>query len=292
MITRLILSLFFSISVIASSIWAQHDIDFYADVMVTAQEENHRHIAAEKFEELLIAELQADSSFATTSGWKGAPVLYAPDSSFRIVTWVVPQLETKSSGDAQVRGVVQKFGSEDIHVLSDKSEFERSNETSIFLPHRWLGAVYTEMYSIPNRDSLFLVLGRNPVDEYRMLHVLDVIDTRDSKLRFGHSLWQNRDSTLSVRKVYEVARGAQFRPKIHPEAKRIVIDHLRSVPYDQKSSTMVDVPDGTYIFYDWEGEKWIYNDRLFDDDQDRVIRNPRKRKEAAKRDLFGNPREE
>lgn|GEM_PF-897743 len=291
MINRLIFLFILFLSVQAGSILAQHDIDFYADVMVSAQERNHRYDAAVKFENLLLQQLKADSTFAIVRSWKGAPVLYAPDSSFRIVSWYVPKVNSKSEGAIQIRGVFQKKGGAELQILSDKSEFERSNETSIFPPHRWLGAVYTEMYSVPDRDSLFLVYGRNPIDPYRMLHLLEVIDVRDSRIRFGHALWQNKDSTLSVRKIFEVARGAQFQPKLHPEAKRIVVDHLRAVPYDQKGSVMVQVPDGTYIFYDWEEEKWIYHDRLFSDDKDRVIRNPKKRKEASKRDLFGNPRE-
>ncbi len=291
MIIRLILLWFLFVSVHAGSIFAQHEIDFYADVMVSAQKDIHRHLAAEKFENLLLKKWQSDSSFVSGHSWKGAPVLYGPDSSFRIVSWAVPQLESESKGAIQIRGVFQRKGETDLELLSDKSKFESSNETSIFSPHRWLGAVYTELHPVPNRDSLFLVYGRNPIDPYRMLHLLDVIDIRDSKIRFGHPLWQNKDSTLSARKIFEVARGAQFHPKFHPEAKRIVVDHLKAVPYDQSGSVMVQVPDGTYIFYDWEGEKWIYHDRLFNDDQDRVIRNPKKRQEASKRDLFGNPRE-
>lgn len=276
---------------ISSPVYGQHSLDFYADVVVSAANEKHKYEAAQEFERILSEQLKVDSLFKKKWGWRGIPVLYTPDSSLRMLSWGIPNPNSKDPGSVLVKAVLQFKGSQKLTFLVDKSDFERSNETSVLFPQRWLGAVYTHIYSIPQHDSLYLVYGQNPLDEYRMLHVLDVIDIRDSIIRFGHPLWQNKDSTRSVRKVYEVARGAQFRPKIHPESERIVVDHLRSVPYDQSTSVRVNVPDGTYIFYDWQGDKWIYNDRLFDDDQERVIRNPKKRKEAAQRDLFGNPKD-
>ena len=267
----------------------QHDAEFYADVMVTASNPRHQKEAGARFIELAIPILKSDSTFKESFDWLGVSVLYAPDTSFRIITFGVPSPESENS-TFWVNGYFQAFDSGDLIELSDKSSFERNNETGILYPHRWIGAVYSEIKHVPNTDSLFLVYGRNPMDSHKVLHVLDIIDFRNEKLKFGYPLWQNKDSTMSTRKIWEVASGAQFKPRIHPDGERIIVDHLSSVPYNQKSSIMVNVPDGTYVFYDWEDDKWIYNDRLFDDDQERVIRNPKKRKKEAKRDLFGNPK--
>jgi hypothetical protein len=205
------------------------------------------------------------------------------------VSWSCPNLEAQTQGSVKAYGIFQAFGTTKLVKLSDISEFEPENEVRILPAHRWFGAVYRSIYSIPGHDFLYLVFGENPLDAYRMLYVFDIVDVRDHQLQFGHPIFENQDSTISVRKIYEVARGANFTPQIHPQAERLVIDHLKTIPYNPNTSTMVNVPDGTYIFFDWEQGKYRYNDRLFSDDQDRVIRNPKIRKEAAKRDLFGNP---
>ncbi|NBC24673.1 MAG: hypothetical protein GVX78_03560 [Bacteroidetes bacterium] len=283
---------FFTISyflLVCMALKGQHDANFYADVMVTASNPQHQREAGDKFIELAIPIMKSDSTFTHRFRWLGASVLYAPDTSFRILSFRVPNLESESNSFSVI-GYFQAFGSGNLIELNDKSSYERNNETGILYPHRWVGAIYSDVKQVPNNDSLFLVYGRSPIDSHKMLHVLDIIDFRDQKLKFGYPLWQNKDSTMSVRKIWTVANGAQFTPYIHPNGERIVVDHLSSVPYNQKSSIMVNVPDGTYVFYDWEKDKWIYNDRLFDDDQERVIRNPKKRKKAAERDLFGNPK--
>jgi len=283
--------LFIITILIANPLRGQHDIDFYADVMISASDEENRVVAAKEFESLLIPKLKSDSLFNRVLGWKAAPILYPADSSFRIITWTVPSQNPEIEDGANIRGVIQYAGIKELQFLSDQSQFERSNETMVLPPHRWIGALYKDIYPLPNQDSLYLVYGINPYDTYRMLHILEVLDLRGGQIRFGYPAWENKDSTISVRKIYEVARGSSFDPQIHPKAERLVLDHLRNIPYNPGTAVRVNVPDGTYIFFDWGNGKYRYNDRLFSDEQDRVIRNPKLRKEAAKRDLFGNPRD-
>lgn len=255
--------------------------------MISAQDVDHKHLAEKAFKDLLLEELKNDTAFQREWEWAAIPVVYSPDSSFRFVSWWV---ESENPSENRVTGILQFRGDTSLTSFTNRALYESGNESTFLSPNRWIGAVYSEIYPVPEHDSVYMLYGRNILDEYRMLHVLEIFDLRDNSITLGLPLWKNKDGSKSYRKTWEVARGAQFPVSISSDAGRIIVDHLRPVPYNQDSRIMVNVPDGTYVFYEWKKDSWEYNDRLFDDDQDRVIRNPEKRKEAAKRDLFGNPR--
>ena len=277
----------FIIILVASRLEAQYDINFYADVMISAQDVDHKHLAERAFTELLVEELKSDTAFQREWNWAAIPVVYSPDSSFRFISWWV---ESENPSENRVTGLLQYRGDTTLTSFTNRALYEARNESTSLSPRRWIGAVYSQIYSVPELDSVYMLYGRNIVDEYQVLHVLEIFDFRNNSLSLGLPLWENEDGSKSYRKTWVVARGAQFPVTISSDASRIVVDHLRPVPYNQDKRVMVNVPDGTYVFYEWKKDRWEYNDRLFDDDQDRVIRNPENRKEAAGRDLFGNPR--
>jgi hypothetical protein len=257
LILFLLITLFCSTAVLAQS--PQEQLSFYADVLLHARESDHREMANKEFKKLLKDALKKDSLFRDSLPINSIPVLYTPDSSFRIVTW---QLYGEKSSD--LFGFIQKRSSTNLIELEDKSEYLMQQEFGVLYPDRWLGAVYTDIYALPGQDSVFLLRGINPVDQYSTLHVLELLVLDSTGIEFGKPIFQNNKEERVHRRIYEVASGANFQLEISEGLHRIISDHLTAVPYNRDSDVMVNVPDGTYEVLDWENGQWIFKERLFE----------------------------
>lgn len=259
-------------------------LSFYTDILLHAEKAEHRHFAHNEFSRLLLEKMGEDPEFRDSFDLLKIPMIYAPDSNLRIVSW-----QLVINDRPQTFGLVQFRGEEDIISLKDRSQHLASQEFGTLYPDRWLGAVYTAIHSIPGKDSLYLLRGFNRRDIYSTLHILEVLKLKDNAVEFGAPIFENANNEMVHRRIFDVANGASFNIAISDSLQRIVTDHLTAVPYNRNANVMVNVPDGTYEVLEWENGKWIYKERLFESQfQEVPMDSVPERKNN--RDIFGRPR--
>ena len=262
----------------------QDTLSFYADVLIHAEESSHRLYAHQMFDADIRKRMESDAQFKSTFDLGGIPILYNPDSSFRMVSWQV-QLNEKSI----TKAYFQYRGQDSVIAFKDKISQSAVNEYGTLPVSRWIGAVYTSLYKIPALDSVYLLKGFNHLGPYSTLQVMEILDLRGEEIQLGAPLFENAEKELVHRRLYEVANGSNFNLVISDSLNRIVSDHLVAVPYNRNESIMVNVPDGSYEVLEWNGEHWEYKERLFENRfQDLPLDSVPKKRET--RDLFGRPK--
>lgn len=259
-------------------------LSFYADILLHAERAEHRHFAHNEFSRLLQEKMSEDPEFRDSFDLLKIPMIYAPDSNLRIVSW-----QLIIDGKPQTFGLLQLKEKENIISLDDRSQHLASQEFGTLYPDRWLGAVYTDIHSIPGQDSLYLLRGFNHRDIYSTLHVLEVLKLNESSVEFGAPLFENANNEMVHRRIFDVANGASFNIAISDSLQRIVTDHLTAVPYNRNANVMVNVPDGTYEVLEWENGKWIYKQRLYET-QFQEVPMDRVPESTGNRDIFGRPK--
>jgi hypothetical protein len=198
---------------------------------------------------------------------KGIGKVYAPDSSFRIITW---QLAFDDYYCRQ-RGAIQfrtPDGSLKLVPLRDYSEFAEDPMDSIRNKDTWIGAVYYNIIQTKHN-------GKN----YYTLFGFDQHSVRSNKKWIEVLTFDNRNLPVFGGKYFSfekdsVKRAAQFRYSIEykkeasttvnfdPELNMILIDHLVSES-DEPELAYTFIPDGDYEGFKWENGKWIHIDKVF-----------------------------
>jgi hypothetical protein len=198
---------------------------------------------------------------------KGIGKVYAPDSSFRIITW---QLAFDDYYCRQ-RGAIQfrtPDGSLKLVPLRDYSEFAEDPMDSIRNKDTWIGAVYYNIiqtkHNGKNYYTLFGFDQHSVRSNKKWIEVL-TFDSRNMPVFGGKYFSFEKDS---------VKRAAQFRYSIEykkeasttvnfdPELNMILIDHLVSES-DEPELAYTFIPDGDYEGFKWENGKWIHIDKVF-----------------------------
>ena len=259
---------------------AQFDLHFYADVLVNAEQFEHRQLAQDSLvinirkylkKNLMLPQLLAPFGF-----------VMSPDSTFQILSW---QLMDEGAAE-RTFGLVYKIEDSTLIELNDVSKFQSEQYFGSFLKNRWIGGVYTKLFPHPSIDSVFIAYGYNRINSYETLYILEPISVSGDVVTFGFPLFENSDGEVQDRLIWTVTNGAPNPIECAGDLSRIIAPHLAQVPYGKGVNRMINVPDGTYEYWEWDGELWRYNDRLYEQRFQKLIIDSSRTKET-KRDIFG-----
>lgn len=195
-----------------------------------------------------------------------APILYPPDSSFRIITWHY----TINDADFRQKGVLQintPDGSPKFFPLFDASEYSDNPMDSIRDSRNWIGAIY---YRILQHEwqgqKIYTLIGydeNNSITTRKWLEILTF--TPDGAPRFGGNYFRvPYDSVFTPgakRYLMEYKAGARARLNYDDEEGLIIMDYLISETGEREKRYTL-VPGGDYSGLKWENGAWELISRL------------------------------
>ena len=196
----------------------------------------------------------------------GISKLYAPDSSFRIITWY---MEVDDYRGYQ-KGFIQhntKDGSLKLNVLFDNSEWTDKVHSKVCRDTNWIGAVYYNIiknqYQGKNYYTLFGIDREGPRSQKKWIEVLSFDENK--KPIFGGGFSFKEDSIpkpTQSRFSIEYKKDVRTFVNYEPELKMILFDHLISED-DESTSPWSLIPDGDYEGFKWQNGQWVHINKVF-----------------------------
>jgi hypothetical protein len=216
----------------------------------------------------LVRSLQIKNSFYYPfDSVQGISKLYAPDSSFRIFTWLLDfdGYYTRQRGAIQMH---TQDGSLKLFPLRDFSEFTSDPNDSVRTKDNWIGAVYYNIikntYNGKNYYTLFGLDDNSIRSKKKWIDVLTF--DRQGQPLFGEAPFVfDQDSVKRAplnRFCIEYKKEASALVNFIDEQGMILVDHLISET-DEPDLPYTYVPDGDSEGFKWEKGKWVHVDKVF-----------------------------
>ncbi|MGZ8544107.1 MAG: hypothetical protein ACXWV0_02375 [Flavisolibacter sp.] len=222
------------------------------------------------FVKTLVRSLQVKHSFYYPfDSVKGIGKIYAPDSSFRIITWQI------SFDDyyCRQRGAIQyrtPNGSLKLVPLWDASEFTDYPNDSVRTKDNWIGAVYYNMIQTEHNGKKFYTLfgfDANSIRSNKKWIEVLTFDARNMPV-FGGKFFSFRNDSIKRPDQYrfsiEYKKEASTMFNYEPDLGIILVDHLISES-DEPELPYTYVPDGDYEGFKWVNGKWLHIDKVFNE---------------------------
>ena len=236
----------------------------YADDIVNAPETADRAVADSFFTKALVQALKVPYSFAYPfDSLKTISRLYAPDSSFRIITWQV----MKDFTYYRQKGAIQfhtKDGSLKLIPLYDSSPFTDNPVDSVRNNQQWIGAVYYNIVQKTfNNKNYYTLIGYDENDARSTKKWIDVLtfDENNKPLFGGRYFNYPNDDIKPEQPAYrfclEFKKEANARMNYDADLDMITFAHLTSENGDNSARYSL-VPIGTFEGFKWVNGKWIY----------------------------------
>lgn len=238
-----------------------------ARFMILDSLEVGRLLAYKDFVPVLLRALKVKNSFYYPfDSVLGISKLYAPDSSFRIITWYIEIDDYRG----YQKGLIQhntKDGSLKLNILFDNSEWAENKHSKICRDTNWIGAVYYNMIKTQHQGknyyTLFGIDREGLRSQKKWIDVLS-FDERKNPV-FGGGFSFKEDSLIKPtqsRFSIEYKKEARTYVNYEPELKLILFDHLISET-DEPEFPWTFVPDGDYEGFKWQNGQWVHVDKVF-----------------------------
>lgn len=197
----------------------------------------------------------------------GISKLYAPDSSFRIITWY---MEVDDYQGFQ-RGFIQMKtadGSLNGYFLFDNSDYVENPNDIVSRDSTWIGAVYYNIiktqYQGKNYYTLFGI-DRNSVRTTKKWIEVLTFDQKKEPV-FGGQYFSFEEDSVKRKNLHrfsiEYKKAARTYVNYEPDMELILVDHLISET-DEPDFPWTYVPDGDYEGFKWQKGKWVHVDKVF-----------------------------
>lgn len=254
---------------------AEDSLKIIGRTMVLDSLAQHRFDANQAFVIHLVRALETKNSFQYPfDSLNMISRLYAPDNSFRLLTW---QIE-KDENYARQYGALQMNtadGSLKLFPLFDVSEFTENPEDSARDNRHWIGALYYKIILTVYRGQKFYTLlgldDNNVLTTKKWIEVL-TLDKAGNPVFGGDYFDYKEDFTKPKPPVdrfcIEFKKDARARLNYDEERQMILFDHL--ISEDNKPwEKMTLIPDGDYEGFEWKDGKWrqiekVFNQKLYD----------------------------
>ena len=238
-----------------------------ARFMILDSLEVGRLLAYKDFVPVLLRALKVKNSFYHPfDSVLGISKLYAPDSSFRIITWYIEIDDYRG----YQKGLIQhntKDGSLKLNILFDNSEWADNKHSKICRDTNWIGAVYYNMIKTQHQGknyyTLFGIDREGLRSQKKWIDVLS-FDERKNPV-FGGGFSFKEDSIVKPtqsRFSIEYKKDARTYVNYEPELKLILFDHLISET-EEPEFPWTFVPDGDYEGFKWQNGQWVHVDKVF-----------------------------
>lgn len=227
-----------------------------------------RMVSDSIFTKTLVRALQIKNSFYYPfDSLLGISKLYAPDTSFRIFTWVIAYDDyyVRQRGAIQFRTA---DGSLKLLPLRDVSEFTDKAIDSVRTRGNWIGAMYYNIiktqYRGKNYYTLFGFDNNNAMSSMKWIEVLS-FNEKNEPIFGGPFFSYEKDSIpkpTQYRFNIEFKKGTRVLVDYIEDLQMILVDHLVS-ENDDTEHQWTYIPDGDQEGFKWENGKWMHIDKVF-----------------------------
>ena len=243
---------------------AEGTLKMYAFDIVNADELIDRLRADSFFTRSLVQSLKIPYSFNYGfDSLKTISRLYAPDSSFRIITWQL----MKDYTYYRYKGAIQfktNDGSLKLIPLYDGADFTEHPVDSVRTNENWIGALYYNIVmKIYNNKKYYTLIGYDENDARTTKKWVEVLtfDNKNKPVFGGRYFSYPNDPVKPPQPAYrfclEFKKEANAKLNYDPEIDRIVFAKLVSETGEvSKKHTLV--PHGSIEGFKWELGRWIY----------------------------------
>lgn len=270
----------------------ESNLAYHADVMINAMEVQHRVKACSAFQKDFEAMLATPGSYDYSfDAIKWISRMQSDDQSYKIYTWVVEDEE----GISTPYGYVQ-FEDGTYIQLRDQSNFTADTEYELNDDQSWYGAVYYKVMPLESGmgKTDMLLFGYRQISKFDKIKILDVISVDDSKqITFGKEIFvkeieDSRDE-VRTRLLLTYSSDASVSLNYNESMAMIVHDHLIARMGRLPGQGPTNLPDGSYVGYKQDGDRYLYVDKLFDQVSETA---PRPQPVLGQKDknIFGKPK--
>jgi len=246
------------------------DLQKMFDKVRTTANEQERFDANSAFIPALVKVLKTPNSFYYPfDSLKSVSILYAPDNSFRIFTWMV----VKQKRTYKYYGAIQHNSAElALMPLTDKSARQSSPDTKVFDHNNWYGCIYYDIHQYEHNDSTHYLLfgwdGYNTKSDKKIGEVMHFTD-EGKKAVFGAPVFdiltlEERETTHRI--ILEFKEGSQVNLNYDPKLQMIIYDFLAPEDEETAKTTGSDfayIPDGTYQGLEFKEGMWSAIPKVF-----------------------------
>lgn len=240
----------------------------YSFYLNTDSLQEDRMIADSAFTKVLVRALLVKNSFYYPfDSVLGISKIYAPDTTFRIITWNL----TYDDYYSRQRGAIQMRtadGSLKLFPLRDFSEFTAKPEDSVRSRNNWIGAMYYNMIKTQHKGKNYYTLfGFDPNSAQSSMKWIEVLTFNERREPvFGGPFFMYELDSIPKQPKYrfgiEFKKGARVLVNYIPEEEMILVDHLISET-DQPELPWTFIPDGDQEGFKWENGKWVHINKVF-----------------------------
>ena len=240
----------------------------YSEYLNTDSLPEDRMIADSAFTKVLVRALQVKNSFYYPfDSVLGVSKLYAPDTSFRIITWNInfDDYYSRQKGAIQFRTT---DGSLKLLPLRDVSEFTDKPQDSVRSRQNWIGSIYYNIIKTQHKGKNYYTLfgfdNNSAQSSMKWIEVLSFNEKNEPV--FGGPFFSFEKDSVPKPPKYrlglEFKKGARVLVNYIEDLGMILVDHLISES-DQPELAWTYVPDGDQEGYKWENGKWMHIDKVF-----------------------------
>jgi len=218
-----------------------------------------RAASLDKMPMILSKALDEDGSFGHMFDSSRISIVYAPDSTFRVLT-----------GQAVLEGDnITYYG------LLQRKEDERNPIffTDLSVPggdtrdaESWDGAVYYNLEQVRlNGVDYYLLFGFSAKSFFESSKTVEVLSFVDGNVKFGAPIFFDRDERPLFRFGLTYASDVGARLNYDSTLGMIIFDNLipMTSPYKERKVQMV--PDGSYSGFKWEADHgFVFVEKIFD----------------------------
>ncbi len=216
----------------------------------------------------LVRTLQVKNSFYyPLDSVLGVSKIYAPDSTFRILSWSLSfdDYYSRQRGTIQFRTA---DGSLRMVPLRDVSEFTDNPEDSLRSKDNWIGAVYYKIIKTEhNGKPYYTLFGYDPNSVQSNKKWIEVLSFNEQRQpQFGGKMFSFEEDTTKRapmhRYALEYKKEASTFVNYDEEMQVILFDHLISES-DEPDKPQTFIPDGDYEGFKWKNGKWVHIEKVF-----------------------------
>ncbi|MDR1761429.1 MAG: hypothetical protein LBR55_03160 [Bacteroidales bacterium] len=185
---------------------------------------------------------------------------YAPDKSFRILTWNV----INSNGSYTNYGFLQKYNnaanSVKVFQLIDNSRSIKNLQSQECKPAQWVGATYYDMVQTKfNGQDIYTLIGWSPNTTFTQKKIIETLKFgANENPIFGVPILELKGKGFQRRLIFEYSSKHTMMMRYDETKKMIVLDHL--APSDFRYTNIPEFygPDFSIDGYTFEKGKWRY----------------------------------
>jgi|GEM_PF-214456 len=210
---------------------------------------------------------------------EGVSSIYAPDSTFRIFTWAIPEGDKTLGEDASEAlsddqnfryfGAIQLNRDElSLTPLIDFSEQMSDPASAIVTTEEWYGCVYYNIAMKQGQDRTYYTLfGWDGNTRHSDRKIADVLYVENGKIFFGAPIFEVNEETETVmrsRFILEYKEGSAVSLNYDADNDAVIFDFIAPQTEESRGMYPTYVPDGTYDGMIFENGYWAYRPKIYD----------------------------